>query len=223
MKIYRSLSIAALVFGVGFVAACAPTIVEDATSEPFDPVPSQDIGPTSTTEPSGIDLEALVVTEVDQAEEVSSNIDTESFIPEILEPSPVSRQTTIPTPPPAPHCAEFTIPGVDFESGRDELSMKAKTILRKLFDDHLERPHTSIGELLLAGHTDARPYDGPGGNQGLSERRAQAVWDQFLRLGLDPSIRVSIIGHADRLPVASGDSPQALALNRRVELFVLCS
>jgi outer membrane protein OmpA-like peptidoglycan-associated protein len=53
-------------------------------------------------------------------------------------------------------------------------------------------------------------------NQQLSERRAKAVRDVLIAAGVPPNIETKGLGEAD--PRAAGNTPQARAANRRVEI-----
>ena len=79
--------------------------------------------------------------------------------------------------------------------------------------------------LSVVGHTDnqrlsPRTKSVFGGNQGLSETRALAVAD-FLRkeLGLSASA-AAIGGKGEVMPIADNDTPEGMALNRRVEVEI---
>jgi outer membrane protein OmpA-like peptidoglycan-associated protein len=72
--------------------------------------------------------------------------------------------------------------------------------------------------LAIEGHADATGTDAY--NQGLSERRAEAVKTFLLASGVAPS-RVAAQGFGERFPVASNDTTSGRALNRRVEMLVL--
>ena len=71
------------------------------------------------------------------------------------------------------------------------------------------------------GHTDSQPLSGHGryrDNWELSQARALAVVRYMVdELGF-PASRLAPAGFADTRPVAPGDSPEALAQNRRIEL-----
>ena len=54
-------------------------------------------------------------------------------------------------------------------------------------------------------------------NERLSERRAQAVVERLERLGISPS-RLQPQGFGESRPVASNDTEEGRAQNRRVEL-----
>ena len=71
------------------------------------------------------------------------------------------------------------------------------------------------------GHTDNRPLSGQGryrDNWELSQARALAVV-RYMAEDLDfPANRLVPAGFADTRPVAEGESPEAMARNRRIEL-----
>jgi len=69
----------------------------------------------------------------------------------------------------------------------------------------------------VGGHTDAT--GSPALNQRLSLRRAQAVRAYLVRQGLAPGA-VTAQGYGSDWPVASDDTPEGRAQNRRVELIL---
>jgi OOP family OmpA-OmpF porin len=70
----------------------------------------------------------------------------------------------------------------------------------------------------IDGHTDSRGTDAY--NQKLSERRAEAVRKFFIENGIDGS-RLESRGFGESNPAAANDSPDNMALNRRVEFTPL--
>lgn len=191
-----------------------------ATAEPTVKVAA----PVPAAELSGIPTEPPIVSDADLGPALESDIDTSQYFDGVLPrltPTPVPDETPEPAPTPVPSCEAFTLPGVDFDSGDDTLSPEARDTIGNFYAAKLSDSGPQ-DNLLIAGHTDSRPFDGPGGNQGLSERRAEAVASELRNLGLDPGVTVETIGHSDRFQVAEGDAPEALALNRRVEVFVEC-
>jgi len=111
--------------------------------------------------------------------------------------------------------AVIELEGVHFDFDKATLRPEAKAILNEaaaLLNKH-ERVVVEV-----AGHTDsvgAEAY-----NQGLSERRANAVEDYLTDKGVKAS-RLSARGHGESRPVASNDTKEGRAENRRVELIVL--
>lgn len=71
--------------------------------------------------------------------------------------------------------------------------------------------------MLIEGHTD---NDGPlAYNQSLSKARAESVARALIARGV-PAERLSTKGMAYLRPIASNDTPQGRAMNRRVEILV---
>lgn len=69
----------------------------------------------------------------------------------------------------------------------------------------------------LSGHTDAKGSDSY--NQNLSERRAASVRQYLVGKGIASS-RMTSVGHGESQPVATNETDEGRALNRRVELKV---
>lgn len=67
----------------------------------------------------------------------------------------------------------------------------------------------------IRGHTDAA--GNAEANRALSLRRAQAVRDAFVRMGLPPS-RLTAVGAGQDEPVADNSTVEGRARNRRVEI-----
>jgi OOP family OmpA-OmpF porin len=70
----------------------------------------------------------------------------------------------------------------------------------------------------LAGHTDSIGTDAY--NQSLSERRAQIVYDYLTSHGIDASRITSTVGYGESQPIATNDTKEGRAQNRRTELKV---
>ncbi len=68
----------------------------------------------------------------------------------------------------------------------------------------------------VAGYTDAVGTDAY--NQDLSERRAKIVYDYLTAHGIDASRLQGPIGHGENDPIATNDTPEGRAQNRRTEL-----
>ena len=78
----------------------------------------------------------------------------------------------------------------------------------------LQRYDTKV---TVVGHTDSSGAESY--NQQLSERRAQAVLDELVRLGV-PYPRLSAVGRGEYEPRADNTSAAGRAQNRRVEILV---
>lgn len=68
------------------------------------------------------------------------------------------------------------------------------------------------------GHTDSRGSDAY--NQSLSERRARAVADYLVMRGVE-SARLETLGYGETQPVATNDTEEGRAQNRRVEIKIV--
>ena len=70
--------------------------------------------------------------------------------------------------------------------------------------------------IIVEGYTDSIGSDAY--NLRLSERRAQAVRDYLIELGIKPS-RITTKGYGKARPVASNETKEGRAENRRVEIL----
>lgn len=110
------------------------------------------------------------------------------------------------------------------------------TLLGTWFDRNLAAIHRDAGPVLdgvaaglneerwpivIVGHTDIRPTNFPGGNQGLSEARAQAVAAELIDRGIDPA-RISTIGRGATEPARVGTTEDDHQENRRALVTTLC-
>lgn len=103
---------------------------------------------------------------------------------------------------------------IQFESGRAAIDPDSAGLLDRLIETALRCPAANID---IVGHTDG---DGEEGfNQALSEKRAQAVADYLVRAGL-PADRFKAMGYGSQQPVASNDTDEGKAQNRRIEFVV---
>lgn len=104
--------------------------------------------------------------------------------------------------------------GVLFRSAEATLMSSS---LRKL--DQVANALLSVKprNLIVEGHTDSqgsREY-----NQGLSQRRADAVRDYLVQKGY-PADRIQARGQSEDTPIANNRSPEGRANNRRVEIVI---
>ncbi len=101
----------------------------------------------------------------------------------------------------------FTSGGANlYPGGRDKLRQFAGVLNRY--------PRTTVQ---IAGHTDSRGSEES--NNDLSRRRAQAVADELIAAGVSAG-RVTTRGLGESQPVATNDTPEGRAQNRRVEIVV---
>ena len=104
---------------------------------------------------------------------------------------------------------------VAFATDSADLSAEADTVLASVTEQLGLYP--SGGTLTVTGHTDDVADDAY--NQGLSERRAQAVADRLAALTDLGKWSVSVVGKGESEPRAEGTSDEARAANRRVEVL----
>ena len=103
---------------------------------------------------------------------------------------------------------------IRFETGKANIDRDSYGLLDRLVETALRCPSASVE---VSGHTDS---DGDeAANMALSERRAQAVVDYLMRAGL-PGERLKAIGYGETKPVASNDTEEGKAQNRRIEFLV---
>ncbi len=106
---------------------------------------------------------------------------------------------------------------IRFASGKADLEESSGAILDDIGRTLVQWPELRIE---IGGHTDSRGSVEL--NQGLSERRAQAVLDYLIRRY--PNIRAgqfTVRGYGESQPIASNETPAGRAQNRRVEFTVL--
>jgi outer membrane protein OmpA-like peptidoglycan-associated protein len=102
-----------------------------------------------------------------------------------------------------------------FNTASYELLSASNTELDKLL--RLLRSNPSL-RIELGGHTDNVGNDAA--NQKLSEQRASAVRDHLIEQGIEAS-RITAKGYGRMEPIATNDTEEGRALNRRTEVTVL--
>ena len=108
-----------------------------------------------------------------------------------------------------------TINDINFATNSYEITPKIMLVLNEFIDFLKTNPTVKIA---INGHTDnvGNPQD----NLELSERRAKAVYDYLLLEDIDPS-RLSSKGFGSTQPIASNDTEEGRAKNRRTEFIVV--
>jgi chemotaxis protein MotB len=104
-----------------------------------------------------------------------------------------------------------------FASGSAEIKQEALGVMGKLSKILNETP----GRIMIEGHTDNVPVSGGkyASNWELSTARAASVLHFFIENKVDPN-RFSIAGYAEYRPLASNETEDGRAKNRRVELII---
>lgn len=101
-----------------------------------------------------------------------------------------------------------------FASGQTDLDNKAKVDLDRVVSlvADLKVPGNKV---MLFGFSDG--VGSPASNQTLSLSRAKSVENQFIQRGLKPTI---VRGYGSGMPIASDESGEGQARNRRVEIWI---
>jgi hypothetical protein len=114
-----------------------------------------------------------------------------------------------PPPPPPPPKAEPPPPEPEIDAEASVILEEAAILLG---DAVTSCPTRKIN---VEGYTD---WTGPEGyNQRLSERRAEAVRDYLVTQGI-PAAQLNAVGFGEANPIATNETREGRALNRRVEL-----
>ncbi len=104
---------------------------------------------------------------------------------------------------------------VEFELNSDALTEVGRDLLDEVFEALQLVPDVPVE---IAGHADTT--GNAESNQELSERRARAVLDYLVDRGVDPE-RFTVVGYGDTRPIASNDTEEGRAKNRRIEFIAL--
>ncbi|MBI1814128.1 MAG: OmpA family protein [Deltaproteobacteria bacterium] len=130
-------------------------------------------------------------------------------------PPPAVAQAAEPPPAPAPVMKKkIVLRGVNFDFSKSNIRPDAVPILDQAISTLKESSGITIS---VEGHTDDIGSDEY--NQALSLRRAEAVRDYLASHGIAAS-RMTVQGFGESSPVATNDTDEGRAQNRRVELRV---
>ncbi len=117
---------------------------------------------------------------------------------------------------PAGSTASMSFQNIEFKFDSSELTEASYPTLNQIASILKDNPTWST--MKVKGHTDST---GPESyNQGLSERRAQAVADYLVSQGVSSSV-VSTEGYGESQPIATNDTAEGRQANRRVEFEVV--
>ncbi|MFM5953974.1 MAG: OmpA family protein [Novosphingobium sp.] len=105
--------------------------------------------------------------------------------------------------------------GVTFDVGSATLKPAFRETLDKVAASLIEYPDSLVD---VYGHTDSTGSDSF--NQTLSENRARTVMNYLVSKGV-PAARLRSQGFGETMPVASNDTPEGRAKNRRVEIKIV--
>ncbi len=106
-----------------------------------------------------------------------------------------------------------------FSTGKAELNKKSLGILHKISQVLINVPN----DIRIEGHTDNIPIKNKEypSNWHLSVARATNTAYYLMNTEGLPPDKVSIVGYSEYKPVASNDTPEGRALNRRVDIIIL--
>jgi OOP family OmpA-OmpF porin len=131
-------------------------------------------------------------------------------------PPPPPVQAEAPPPPPAPPAKKrIVLRGVHFDFDKASIRPDARPVLDEAI--RILRQEGTVA-VVAEGHTDS--IGSAAYNQALSERRADAVRRYLINGGIMPE-RIRPEGFGESQPVASNETADGRAQNRRVELRVL--
>jgi outer membrane protein OmpA-like peptidoglycan-associated protein len=105
--------------------------------------------------------------------------------------------------------------GVTFDFAKSDLKPQFYPALNNVASTLAQYNQTIVE---VAGHTDSVGSDAA--NQALSQRRAQSVGNYLIGQGLQRE-RFEIVGFGEQMPIASNDTDEGRARNRRVEIRVV--
>ena len=126
-------------------------------------------------------------------------------------PAPVAQAA----PPPPPEKKKIVLRGVNFDFDKSNIRADARPILDEAISTLKEYKQITLS---VDGHTDSVGTEEY--NNKLSLRRAKSVADYLAKGGID-SKRMAEKGFGESQPVASNDTAEGRAQNRRVELKIL--
>ena len=128
-------------------------------------------------------------------------------------PAPAPARPPMAAPAPAPDgCGRIVLRGVNFAFDRSEVDGPSSVVLDAAADQLNECRNVAVR---VEGHTDWIGTDAY--NEGLSERRAESVRSHLVSRGVSAS-RLTAVGYGESQPIASNETDEGRALNRRVEL-----
>jgi OOP family OmpA-OmpF porin len=130
-----------------------------------------------------------------------------------LAPAAFADEVPPPDPPPVP--GKVMLRGVKFGSDTAYIEPVSVGVLELVAQRLRENPEIRVR---IAGYTDERGSEAH--NLELGQERAEAVKRILVGYGVGPE-RLEAVGLGEANPIATNDTPEGRALNRRVELDVI--
>ena len=106
---------------------------------------------------------------------------------------------------------KIIVHGIRFDVNKATLKPESMGAINEIYSIMEKNP---VLKFSVEGHTDSAGDNDF--NQKLSEQRAEAVKDKLIEMGISPD-RLTSKGFGESLPIASNDTPEGKANNRRVE------
>jgi len=131
----------------------------------------------------------------------------------VKETPPPPPMAQVPPSQPSPGTKIVELRGPNFDFDKATLKPDGKRKVDEAVKVMKENPSLRVS---VEGHTDSIGSDAY--NQRLSERRAKAVRDYMVEQGIDPS-RIMAHGWGEAKPVATNETEDGRAQNRRVEII----
>ncbi len=108
----------------------------------------------------------------------------------------------------------WTIYDIQFDTGKWDIKPKYNDMLEEIASVMNANPEV---EITIEGHTDSRGSEES--NQVLSEKRAGSVMQFLVNAGVEQA-RLSAVGKGEYEPIATNDTPEGMAKNRRITFVV---
>jgi adhesin transport system outer membrane protein len=102
---------------------------------------------------------------------------------------------------------------INFANNSSEIEQSAMKELNEFAKFLLDNPKFNT---TITGHTSIAGNESPTYNKWLSQKRAQKIKDALVKLGVKES-RITAIGKGASEPIASNDTEEGRAQNRRIE------
>ena len=134
-------------------------------------------------------------------------------------PTPPPTPPTPPTPPPptpAPKVIDKMTLKLNFDFDKADIKKDDEAKLERAIDFIKKYPEANVS---LEGHTDSIGTDEY--NQKLSERRAASVKNYLIKKGAIDKRKITSTSYGESKPVASNNTKEGRAENRRVEVLIL--
>lgn len=116
---------------------------------------------------------------------------------------------------PPPVVRRVVLRGIKFGSDTAYIEPASAGVLELVAEQLRENPEIRVR---IEGYTDERASEEH--NLELSVERAESVKRILVGFGVGPE-RLDVVGYGESNPIASNDTPEGRALNRRVELDVI--